>query len=503
MASITKESVEFLHSFVGQLEKDQYIIFGTGEVAQIYAEQLSNKFGDDSIVCFVDSTAFLKELLGKKVLKPSEIDTKTINQYKFILGTLSKSTTMKNTLVNIGVNTVNIINAVNYFSVENLVNNKDEIRSICYFPEITDSNILNELIERLHKYIYLEDCKDVSIDFIYSQKICETSKYKEFNYINAQSNYKQYDLILVWNSANLKDHAIRQNEKVICIDNRIIHLIDVKFLTALSMQLQKPDIKKYYDNISRNNYINLLEKAKKKKKAVILANGPLIKNGVDQFIQPDDDNLKIVCNQIYRDNDLLKIINPDIYCIVDSSTITPAFKEIYDGVISYIKNNDCMLVVLNTWIPYILHNNNELADKIIGLSIYAREINFPSKDNLSVMRSNNVATAIMTPIASSLCNQIDFIGCDGCEINEKGIEKKDWDHYGKMDKQSKLQKDNIQERNQCIFGKIDNIDEYYAMHVRYFQEIIEYGEKLGKKYRTLTPSYIPVLSERYIGYIKN
>ena len=43
--------------------------------------------------------------------------------------------------------------------------------------------------------------------------------------------------------------------------------------------------------------------------------------------------------------------------------------------------------------------------------------------------------------------------------------------------------------------------DYEEKHYTYFDEIINYGEKKGINYHTITESYIPCLKERYSNIV--
>ena len=86
-------------------------------------------------------------------------------------------------------------------------------------------------------------------------------------------------------------------------------------------------------------------------------------------------------------------------------------------------------------------------------------------------KAHNVITKYAIPIASALTDKIYIAGCDGAKTNEKG--EMVFEHSEELD---------------CVMEKMDVLN-----HYSYFKQVIEYGEKKHKIYKSITNSYIPVL----------
>ena len=106
-----------------------------------------------------------------------------------------------------------------------------------------------------------------------------------------------------------------------------------------------------------------------------------------------------------------------------------------------------------------------------------------------LMRSTSVLTSHVVPIVSSVCDEIYFIGADGRKPDDK--------YFWSYDKSSQFGElmQTLFETHPSFFRDADYVD-YYKTHCDYFEDLLCYGESLGKQYYTLTPSYIPALARR-------
>lgn len=122
-----------------------------------------------------------------------------------------------------------------------------------------------------------------------------------------------------------------------------------------------------------------------------------------------------------------------------------------------------------------IYKYNLNMNKIIGFSETKNEMFFPNGRCLKLYsKAHNVITKYAIPIASALTDIIYISGCDGAEIGENG--EMIYNHSADAKQ---------------IIEKMEVLN-----HYAYFKQIIEFGEKKCKIYKSITNSYVPVLAAR-------
>jgi glycosyltransferase involved in cell wall biosynthesis len=132
----------------------------------------------------------------------------------------------------------------------------------------------------------------------------------------------------------------------------------------------------------------------------------------------------------------------------------------------------------------------ELRGRTIGIpSDKPNGFNLDLASEFRVFTTANILTYLMLPVASTLARRVYLLGCDGRPLDESGYF---WSHNKKT--QINDQMDNIRLVHPGFFA-IDYND-YYLDHCRQLEELIGEGEKMGREYGTVTPSFIPALQTR-------
>ena len=127
----------------------------------------------------------------------------------------------------------------------------------------------------------------------------------------------------------------------------------------------------------------------------------------------------------------------------------------------------------------------------IGIPTRKRDFNFPTCDNFYVKASDNILTLFMLPIASAVAEKIQIIGSDGRQKNENYF----WKHSSSAQFDELMQ--TVFDTHPSFFR--DRVyTNYYEVHCKILNNLIEYGESLGKNYISLTQSYIPALEKRHV-----
>lgn len=466
-------------------------IFGTKELGIKYFEEINKKYGSEKVCFFIDSNTTETLFFGKKIIKPVELlNDNHKNERYYIIASVSKILVMENILLSYGINKNCIIAPVTRCSVEFLRNSSKLIEKIAFYPVVTTEEQLKNLMDKA--LFYWSDINSTNMQItIFSAHKYNTNKNYIFRIMNISDckNLDMYDVILVWDKNVLYSKELAEiQEGVYCIDEDIVEFQDTKMFAAINNKIiDKKQIDKYLQ-MSKFNWETMVQYASKKEKAYVFGTGPSMGKWVKNHSRGDFDNsITVVCNAFHNNSDIMDIINPDLYVISDPDFFAPKLNEALDHIVNIIKKSKCILVLPLMYLRFVYHKYALDATKIIGLEIFSKEIVFPDKDKLEICNSKNIVTSFSIPIASSLCNEICIIGCDGRNENFE------WEHskYILGDESRNF------ENYEICLNEAEN-KQGYVEHCAYWEKIILFGESLGKKYFSLTPSYIPALKKRYI-----
>ena len=234
---------------------------------------------------------------------------------------------------------------------------------------------------------------------------------------------------------------------------------------------------------------------RKKKKSYCFLTGPSFENYENFSFEKN--SIKIICNSIVKNNDFLNYINgPDIIMFADCvfhfgpSKYASLFRE---KVIETVKKYESFVIVPKETVPLLITRYPILKDFIIGLGKNPK-YNFPEPNDLSVFGTKSIATYFMLPVASTLSEEIYFLGADGRQANEKYF----WKHNSKVQFTDLME--TVFETHPSFF-RDRHYGKDYKEYCYHFEKLIQFGEKKGKKYYSLTRSYIPALQKRFFNRI--
>lgn len=472
------------------MEGQQYIIYGTGEAAKQYCSQLRNKFGYESVPFFIESDPIKKEFLGVPIYNPDELLQFDYKKYKYIVTSFASMNIMIDTLVSKGVECDQIIKASKAITNIHISDELDTIESICYYPEVTSKEKLTDIYKRIKWYIphNQENRSKISIfaDIAEEEQLSNAHLVSDQN-MNELLN--SCDMILVWDKNSLNDIALKGHaSKVYCVDETFYSTVESSIYRKIYFQCLLPSQKKHYHSLSISNFEKMYSNNKGKDIAYVFGTGPSIENA---YKFDFSNGFNIVCNSIVKNKDLLRKIQPDLLVFAD-----PVFhfspceyaQKFREDVLETVGEFDCYCLVPDFTMPLLIAHYPELTNRIIGMTL-KNNMNFPSSENFYVKSSANILTLYMIPVASSICDQINILGCDGRQSNETYF----WKHNEET-QYSDLMK-TVFDMHPSFFR--DRVyEDYYKEHCKYLEHLIQYGESFGKKYQCLTPTYIPPLKER-------
>lgn len=159
-----------------------------------------------------------------------------------------------------------------------------------------------------------------------------------------------------------------------------------------------------------------------------------------------------------------------------------------DDALKVVQKYKCFVMVPDFTVPLMLAHYPELQEYLIGMHT-KNDFNIPNLEKYYVKGSSNILTLYMIPVASSISQNIFIIGADGRKPDENYF----WKHS------SSAQYSNLMQTafdTHPSFFRDRVYTDYYDRHCKFLDKLLQYGESKGKKYISLTPSYIPALEKR-------
>ncbi len=244
-------------------------------------------------------------------------------------------------------------------------------------------------------------------------------------------------------------------------------------------------------DLSRQNFQKLSEETSSYTKSYCFVTGPSFDNYKSINYEPD--SIKVICNSVVKNHEFLEHIKqPHVLTFADPvfhfspNNYSTQFRK---QAIECFNNYNCYIVIPLKTVPLMLSYFPEIRNKVIGVD-WGWNLKFPTKDDLEVKHSGNILTYFMIPFASTLADEINVIGADGRQPNENYF----WKH-SKTAQYDDLMND-VFDTHPSFFRDRDYKD-YYEGHCENLEKMIQFGEQKGKKYFSLTKSYIPAFQKRF------
>ncbi len=268
----------------------------------------------------------------------------------------------------------------------------------------------------------------------------------------------------------------------------------------------------------------MIDKVKNFNKAYVFGTGPSLEKLGKDFDYSD--GFRLICNSIVRNKELLNHIKPHLLVFGDAQHHSSPcmYADMFrKAVIEAMHETDCFILTKDYYLPLLLTHCPELMNKSIGIEapgvwdLSLREIlftilqnphklpwftkipgheeayNFPTLEKFYVRSAGSVLPSYMIPIASSVCNDVYILGADGLDPRGRNPDETFiWAYSSscQFDEQSAF------ETHPSYFRDRPNVEKF-DIYSEKFNELIEYGESVGKKYYSLAPSHIPALAKRF------
>ena len=231
-------------------------------------------------------------------------------------------------------------------------------------------------------------------------------------------------------------------------------------------------------------------------KGYVFGTGPSLARATDFGYA---DGVRIVCNSIVRNPELLEHIRPHFIAASDfvfhfgPSGYAAEFRR---DLLAAMKTTGAYLLIPEQIAPLMLAHYPEIADRLIAVPLTNRydfrekkkPVNVELLGNFQVRTLDSVLNLLMLPVASTLADQVYIIGCDGRKPSDNAF----WSHHN-ASQYAGLMK-TVNETHPGFFD-VDYVD-YYDRYCKHVAAVISAGEALGKRYASLVPSHVPALAER-------
>ena len=297
------------------------------------------------------------------------------------------------------------------------------------------------------------------------------------------------DVVLVWNTQALWSIPVaRELGRTWIVDPEFYSVTECSsYLNLLRFARTEQ-----HHQQSVERFQMLLDECAGAQEAYVFATGPSLDTVFEMNIP--DRAVKVVCNSIVRNDELLSHIQPDVLTFADPvfhfgpSEYAAQFRA---DAVRAIQAYDCWCVVNTPNDILVRARFPEVADRIIGIPARPAlsRFHFPKPSALHVRSTGNIMTLFMLPIASSLADRIHVVGADGREKNESYF----WKHSS-IAQYDRLMNSAVQTHPSFFRDRL--YADYYDEHVELLRELVEFGEARGKQYESLTPSFVPVLHDR-------
>jgi hypothetical protein len=297
--------------------------------------------------------------------------------------------------------------------------------------------------------------------------------------------------LLVWDAdARLSGAALRNAASVDVVDPAFYSHTEPVTWARVSN-----DARSGLEDRSRDVYEELEHRSEERDTSYVFATGPSLDRAFEREFP--EDALSIICNSIVRNDDLLEHLQPDVLTFGDPvfhfgpSRYAVKFRE---DAVRAIREYDLVAVVPEQYRELLVGHYPDLVDRLVGLR-YANDdvIRFPTADSLEVMGTANVMTLLMLPVASALTDRVRIVGADGRKEDESYF----WEHSEVGQYDDELM--NTAFETHPAFFRDRVYGDYYQEHVETLTEMIEYGERRGVAYESVTPSYVPCLDQRTVA----
>lgn len=250
------------------------------------------------------------------------------------------------------------------------------------------------------------------------------------------------------------------------------------------------DLRNRLEQESRRNYELIYRRYQGCRRAFVLGSGPSIQEIFKLDLTPDD--LVIACNSLVKNHKLLAYTRPAILTFADPvfhfgrSAYAHRFRE-YLTTADENMNFIC-IVPPEHGLLLALHHPN-LIPRLLVMP-FGREFNLPTPSQRSVLRTANIMTLYMLPVASAMAQEVYIVGADGRVESDNYFWKHDQEsQFGDLMKTAF-------DAHPSFFRDRD-YTAYFRKHCNTMEAMLTEGERRGIRYYSVSRSTIPALRRRF------
>lgn len=228
----------------------------------------------------------------------------------------------------------------------------------------------------------------------------------------------------------------------------------------------------------------------------IFATGPSISSVTPEDIDDRPGALRVACNSIVSSASLLSLLRPHVLTFGDpafhfgDSEYAQTFRR--DLKTLMLQDEELWAVVPEEFYP-CLHEDFGEFERMVPCRVAPPRRFAPTRfaDRTELLRTGNILTSAMLPIACAIGGSVEIFGCDGRSPEDAGF----WRHSSKAQYDSLY--DSVKSRHTSFFRDTD-YEAYYRTHCERLSRMIAALESRQMTVRSKTPSYIPCLAERRV-----
>ncbi len=389
---------------------------------------------------------------------------------------------------------------------------------IVYFPEFSRDDDINYSLIRASWYLSCITNSEITI-----HSAVQASKLNCFNYYDPSCNDKYQamlrsgqlqlttacdrmnlfrsvndaDIIILWKDGiRIQSVFTDQEIKALSLTTKKIYAVGPSRRMEASIYIEvSKDITAFDDGLIQQNQLKfqqLYQRYADTENAYLFATGPS-SDAYKNYSFPMDNSIKIICNSIINDEEMLATIQPNILVFADPifhfgcSTYAKAFRR---RLVDVSNRYDLAIIIPIKYYHLFCYHLPELSDTVIGLPHYKNiGLNLDLNQAFYVNTIDNILTFLMLPIATSLAKNIYLIGCDGRPLHEDDYF---WGHNTKTQFTGEMV--SIQKAHPSFF-QID-YNEYYLNHINNLEKYIDLLERENFRLFSMWGSFIPALSQR-------
>lgn len=399
-------------------------------------------------------------------------------------------------------------------------------RHFVLYPAVNDAETLGDIVNRVSWYLPSSGSLKIRIDIVAGRQLlgtdlksilppasqhCYTGGKADIRLVGDRPGLGRCGAVLIWNGKSALDlEVIRHIHKADIVDPTGYLSLESTVYRRLYDRALTEGEKEKLRSLSMSNYRKFAAHGCGLRKGYVFCTGPSVESS---FKYDFSDGIRVICNSIVNNGDLMAHIRPHLICFAD-----PVFHfspclyaaEFRRLVLEAVKKYDCFVMVPDYNVALLLAHYPQLEERIIGMKVpgiwdssilqtvknyFLRlsgnrdRYNFPAEDSFYVAVANSILPLFMLPVASSQCEEIYIIGADGRRPGEKYF----WKHSSKS-QFTELMESAYRTHPGFFYDSL--YDRNYTEYCEDVEKIVAMGESMGKKYISLTPSLVPALNKR-------